>query len=103
MDGQAQTAGLEPDQDLAGIPFDSASGIPVEEQRQILADINALAKPEPLAAPPRFTAKKRGFRFPLLVNLGAVLLLGAGSGPSTARRTRLSGKAPRPWALRNGS
>lgn len=62
------------------MPFDTASGIPVEEQRQILADINALAERERLAAPPRFTAaaKKRGFRFPLLVNLGAVLLLGAG-------------------------
>ncbi|MDR2101175.1 MAG: hypothetical protein LBP43_01230 [Treponema sp.] len=65
----------------AGIVFDTVSGISEEEQREILAGIEGIAGanrmvPSPL--PLKAEAKKRGFLFPLLVNICALLLLGGG-------------------------
>jgi chromosome segregation ATPase len=63
------------------IVFDTASGFSVEEQREILNEINALARKTRIAAPEeplKTVAKKRGLLFPVLVNIGALLLLVSG-------------------------
>jgi chromosome segregation ATPase len=62
--------------------FDTKSGIPVEEQKEILAKINKITEKnrQSLAGEgaQEFKAKKSGIRFPLIVNISAaaVLLLG---------------------------
>jgi uncharacterized coiled-coil protein SlyX len=64
--------------DAGGIVFDAASGFSVEEQQEILDRINALTVEKGIAPPAgalRTEAKKRGLLFPLLINLGAALLL----------------------------
>ena len=61
------------------IIFDSSSGISLEEQHEILAGINAMTGGSRLVSEAVVTnAKKRGFLFPLFVNVGAVILLVAG-------------------------
>ena len=71
--GQEYTGPLA---DPSGIVFDSSSGISLEEQQEILAGINAMTAGNRLASgAPAAEAKKRGFLFPLLVNIGAVVLL----------------------------
>ena len=68
------------------IVIDSSSGISVEEQREIISQINGIAEKNKLRlsenAPVKketITAKKKGFVFPLAVNIAAVVLLCAGS------------------------
>ena len=65
------------------IVFDTSSGISLEEQQEILDGINAMSEasfrgngltPETAAIKP----KKKGFLFPLLVNIGAVIILASG-------------------------
>ena len=61
------------------IVFDTASGISIEEQEQIVDVINAITGknrlvPEATVAKP----KKRGFLFPLFVNICGLILLGFG-------------------------
>jgi DNA repair exonuclease SbcCD ATPase subunit len=61
------------------IIFDTRSGISLEEQEEILADVNALTRgkrliPEALLS----NATKKGFLFPVLVNAGAIALLAFG-------------------------
>jgi chromosome segregation ATPase len=61
--------------------FDTASGFSVEEQREILDEINALTRETRITAPGetlKVKAKKRGLLFPLLVNIGALVLLASG-------------------------
>ncbi|MDR3343265.1 MAG: hypothetical protein LBT14_10875 [Treponema sp.] len=61
--------------------FDTTSGISEEEQREILARIDTIAGKNRIAPTPEFVktaAKKRGFLFPLLVNLGALMVLAGG-------------------------
>ena len=61
------------------IVFDTTSGISLEEQQEILAGINAMAGGSRLVtAAPLVKAKKRGILFPLIVNIGALFLLGLG-------------------------
>ena len=59
------------------IVFDTASGISLEEQKEILAGINAIAGENRLAPELAVTeeAKKKSFLFPLFVNVGALVLL----------------------------
>jgi archaellum component FlaC len=64
------------------VVFDAASGISLEEQREILAGINAMAAgnkfPDGSKLPDDTAvtkAKKNGALFPLLVNIGALALL----------------------------
>jgi len=75
--------------DSSGIVFDSKSGISEEEQREILAKINNIAeknrlslaegeKGEGKGKKTRFKAKKRGGRFPVIVNIIAFAALAAG-------------------------
>jgi chromosome segregation ATPase len=73
-----------------GIIFDSGCGIPEEEQRDILAQINGIAEKNRLSLSSaadsggedkknrQFTAKKTGSFFPILVNAAAVTALAAG-------------------------
>jgi septal ring factor EnvC (AmiA/AmiB activator) len=62
------------------IVFDTASGFSETEQREILENIEALTRKDLITPAPEdrnLGAKKRGGKFPLLVNLaGAVLLIG---------------------------
>ena len=61
------------------IVFDTASGISLEEQQEILAGINAMTVGNRLAGgAPEIKAKKKGFLFPLCVNIGALALLALG-------------------------
>ena len=58
------------------IVFDTSSGISLEEQEDILAGIDSLTGENRLVPEPAVkVARKKGFLFPLFVNLGAVLLL----------------------------
>jgi chromosome segregation ATPase len=58
------------------IVFDTASGISLEEQQEILAGINAIAGENRLTPDVSvIEAKKKGFLFPLFVNIGALVLL----------------------------
>ncbi|MDR3166788.1 MAG: hypothetical protein LBT93_02500 [Treponema sp.] len=92
-----------------GIVFDTTSGISEEEQREILAGIEGIAGENRIVSPSRplkEEAKKRGFLFPLLVNIFALLLLGGGFLPSlffTIRMLRNCRKVPWDWVLRNGN
>jgi len=68
--------------ETGAIVFDTTSGISIEEQQEILAGINAMASGSMLHAgnvlPLEATvtkAKKKGFLFPLFVNIGALVLL----------------------------
>jgi hypothetical protein len=62
--------------ETGAIVFDTASGISLEEQQEILAGINAMAVGSRLAPEITVTeAKKKGFLFPLFVNIGALVLL----------------------------
>ena len=60
------------------VVFDTSSGISLEEQQEILAGINAMAGGTHLVSEAAVKAKKRGFFFPLMVNIGALVLLGLG-------------------------
>jgi chromosome segregation ATPase len=61
------------------ILFDTASGISLEEQQDILAGINAMAGGSRLTPEAAVTKpKKKGFLFPLFVNIGALVLLISG-------------------------
>lgn len=58
---------------------DASSGISPDEQREIIANIDAIAGTGLHAdAPKKVTARKRGVLFPLVVNIAALLLLGGG-------------------------
>jgi len=68
--------------ETGAIVFDTTSGIPLEEQKEILAGINAMAMGSVLHSGNRLSpemalakAKKKGFLFPLFVNIGAFVLL----------------------------
>ncbi|MDR2758754.1 MAG: hypothetical protein LBB78_05190 [Spirochaetaceae bacterium] len=65
----------------ADIVFDTTSGFSETEQREILENIEAITRKDLIAPAPdkrKLEAKKRGGNFPLLVNLGGVLLLAGG-------------------------
>ena len=65
--------------ETSDVVFDTASGISLEEQQEILAGINAMSGGNRLV--PEATvinAKKKGFLFPMYVNIAAVVLLGLG-------------------------
>ena len=74
---------MEPD-NLQTMPetivFDTSSGISLEEQEEILEGINAMSAGNRLAPGEAAVglAKKKGYLFPLLVNIGALVLLGLG-------------------------
>ncbi|MDR0496848.1 MAG: hypothetical protein LBH42_04470, partial [Treponema sp.] len=57
------------------IVFDTASGISLEEQEEILAGINAMTGSRLVPKTTVTRAKKKGFLFPLYVNIGAFALL----------------------------
>ena len=68
--------------EVGTIVFDTASGISLEEQQDILAGINAMACGSGLPLGNRLVpemvetkTKKKGFIFPLFVNIGALVLL----------------------------
>jgi chromosome segregation ATPase len=69
--------------DPAGtIVFDTSSGISLEEQQEILAGINAMAAGNKLTSESLLSAeaaetkaKKKGYLFPLFVNIGAFVLI----------------------------
>jgi chromosome segregation ATPase len=76
-------------QDSSGIVIDTQSGISEEEQLKILAQINSIAEKNRLSLSesgqgegksrkPRFKAKKSGGRFPVIVNITAIVLLAGG-------------------------
>lgn len=70
--------------DNADIVFESALGFSEAEQQEILAGIEAITRKDPIAPLPdkeNLGAKKRGGKFPLLVNLGGVVLLAGGILP----------------------
>ena len=80
MDTANQTNQLS--DETGAIVFDTASGISLEEQQDILAGINAMACGSGLPLGNRLApeaaetkAKKKGFLFPLFVNIGALVLL----------------------------
>ena len=59
--------------------FDTSSGISLEEQQEILAGINAMAGGSRLSGEDTETeARKKGFLFPLFVNISALVFLGLG-------------------------
>ena len=64
------------------VVFDTSSGISLEEQQEILAGINAMSSGSRLvpdaAADAVVNAKKKGFLFPLLVNIAAGIVLALG-------------------------
>ena len=61
------------------IILDASSGISLEEQQEILAGINAMAAGSRIVPEAAVSeAKKKSFLFPLLVNIGALVILGAG-------------------------
>jgi chromosome segregation ATPase len=63
------------------IVFDAASGFSETEQREILENIEAITRKDPIALTPdtrKLEAKKQGGRFPILVNLGGLVLLAGG-------------------------
>ena len=61
------------------IVFDTASGISLEEQQDILAGINAITGGNRLAPEAAVSkAKKKGFLFPLFVNIGALVIFISG-------------------------
>ncbi|MDR0689513.1 MAG: hypothetical protein LBG08_04510 [Spirochaetaceae bacterium] len=67
--------------DNADMVFESALGFSEAEQQEILAGIEAITRKDPIAPVPdkkNLGAKKRGGKFPLLVNLGGVVLLAGG-------------------------
>jgi chromosome segregation ATPase len=67
--------------DDAGFVFDAASGIPEEEQREILEGINSITEKnrQSLSADKTaLPAGEKGSMFPVLVNIIAVLILGGG-------------------------
>ena len=62
------------------IEFDTSSGISLEEQQGILQSIDAMAVGSRIVPEAEtIKASKKDFHFPLLVNIGAVVLLGLGS------------------------
>ncbi|MDR2864308.1 MAG: hypothetical protein LBV68_01695 [Spirochaetaceae bacterium] len=71
------TGGVELNQTGHGdIEIDTSSGISTEEQREIIANIDAIAGKNRIShAPEKVSAKKRGIRFPLLINIGAFFIL----------------------------
>jgi len=72
--------------DGTGTPIDPLSGIPIEEQEEILAQINGIAEKNRLSLSGgmetgkkgRFVAKKNGGLFPVLVNLLMLVMLTGG-------------------------
>jgi predicted RNase H-like nuclease (RuvC/YqgF family) len=76
----AAGAGVTGDSAAGGPVFDSGSGISEAEQREIFEGIERAVRRDrrSLGEDSRFTAKKRGLVFPILVNAAALLLLGAG-------------------------
>ena len=76
-DGRNDTA---PVTDPSGtVVFDTSSGISLEEQQEILESINAMSGGNRLAPEAAVTkAKKKGFLFPLFVNVAALILLAGG-------------------------
>jgi chromosome segregation ATPase len=61
------------------IVFDTSSGISMEEQQEILEGINAMAVGSRLVPEaPVSGVKKKGYIFPLGVNIGALVILGLG-------------------------
>lgn len=79
--GEDRSAPEKADDGSSGFIFDTASGFSVQEQQEILDKINSLSVEKgivPQEGLLRNEAKKRGFLFPLMVNLIAFLLLGSG-------------------------
>ncbi|MCL2373685.1 MAG: hypothetical protein FWC65_00385 [Treponema sp.] len=79
METNASARDGSPMTDPSGVVFDSASGISLEEQQEILDGINAMTGTGRLVSDaPVTAAKKRGIMFPVLVNSAAVVILAAG-------------------------
>ena len=75
-DPQTQT---RDDDDGQPIVFDTSSGISLEEQKEILDSINAMAQGSHLAGEaPVIKARKNGVLFPIFVNICALAVLGLG-------------------------
>ena len=70
---------------VSDIVFDSSSGIPIEEQKEILSEINGIAEnrrrhlSQSAGEETIIKAKKSSSLFPLLVNIAALLLLCGGA------------------------
>jgi predicted nucleic acid-binding Zn-ribbon protein len=61
------------------IEIDSASGISVEEQREVIANIDAVAGKTGIGViPKKINARRHGFLLPLFINITAYLVLAAG-------------------------
>jgi hypothetical protein len=61
------------------IEIDSASGISVEEQRDVIANIDAIAGKTGIGAiPKKIKARRHGFLLPLFINIAALLALATG-------------------------
>jgi hypothetical protein len=71
-------SGPDPQTAVADISFDTSSGISEEDQKEILSRIDAAARENSISLKAEnfhVRAKRRGFFFPLFVNIGALLLL----------------------------
>ena len=72
-----------PDKEPCGaIVFDASSGISLEEQKEIVAELNAISGGGPgsriVPDAPDQEAKKKGILFPFIINMAALLILIAG-------------------------
>ena len=64
---------------VESVIFDTSSGISLDEQKEILDGINAMAAGSRLSGnPPAAKATKNGTLFPLMVNVSALAILGLG-------------------------
>jgi hypothetical protein len=75
---EAGESGQKPRTDSTDIVFDSSSGISEEDQKEILSRIDMAARENSISVKAenlRVQAKRRGYLFPLFVNIGALLLL----------------------------
>ena len=74
-----ETSNLHITEPANQIVFDTSSGISLEEQQEILDGINTMTAGTRLAGETAVTkAKKKGVLFPLLINIGALIILGLG-------------------------
>ena len=76
--GESQKGALNPSDEIV---FDTQSGISEEDQKEILAKIEQIAQQNRLTVSPEILtvkAPKRGYFFPFLVNLSALIILAVG-------------------------
>ena len=75
----SQNHPAEPAGEPNAIVFDTSSGISLEEQQEILNGINAMTGGNRMVQEaPVAKAKKKGFLFPMFVNIGAVAIIAGG-------------------------